>query len=105
MSGIAPAYPAARLVSVDEPVGADEELDVRGMGCAAVLIELARVWRNHSEPWVVVVRTDDGGAPEELPSWCRMTHSTFVGLISTDASSSHYQVILHPPITKQTEPS
>ena len=57
----------------------DEELDVRGLGCAAVLIELAVLARTRTKPWVVDVLTDDLGAPSELPSWCRLTGNMFVG--------------------------
>jgi tRNA 2-thiouridine synthesizing protein A len=81
---------------MDEPTPVDRELDVRGLGCASVLIELARLWRSQSSPAVVVVHTDDAGAPQELPSWCRMTGNTFVGLIAANGSSSRYQLILQP---------
>jgi TusA-related sulfurtransferase len=81
---------------MDELVAVDERLDVRGLGCANVLIELARLTRERTRPWAVLVHTDDGGAPQELPSWCRMTGNTFVGLRSVDGSSSQYLIVLEP---------
>jgi TusA-related sulfurtransferase len=87
---------SARLWCVDDHIAIDEELSVRGLGCANVLIELARLTRERTRPWAVLVDTDDGGAPQELPSWCRMTGNTFVGLHSADGLSSRYLIVLEP---------
>ena len=73
----------------------DEELDVRGLGCASVLIELAVLARTRTKPWVVDVLTDDLGAPSELPSWCRLTGNMFVGSsVTTSGPGPRYTLIL-----------
>lgn len=79
---------------MDDDAHFDEELDVRGLGCAGVLIELARLNRSRTMPWSVIVETDDAGAPQELPAWCRLTHNTFVGPLTETTNS--YHLILQP---------
>jgi tRNA 2-thiouridine synthesizing protein A len=72
-------------------------LDLRGVGCASVLIELAAEARSDATAdRSVVVWTDDRGAPTELPAWCRMTGHRYVG--PTD-QPDQYQLILHPKET------
>lgn len=72
----------------------DEELDVRGLGCAEVLIQLAVLARTRTKPWVVDVVTDDLGAPSELPSWCRLTGNMFVGSSTASGPGPRYTLIL-----------
>ena len=84
--------------SMANPDPPEEHLDVRGLGCASVLIELARLQRTHAKPLAVIVDTDDAGAPEELPAWCRLTGNTFVGRVSpSESASTHYRLVLEAP--------
>lgn len=70
-------------------------LDTRGSGCASVLILLAAQARGDvSANRQVIVWTDDLGAPEELPAWCRMTGHRYIGVIS-DHPDQHV-LIMHP---------
>jgi tRNA 2-thiouridine synthesizing protein A len=71
--------------------------DLRGAGCASVLMELAAQARSDVTPdRVVVVWSDDRGAPTELPAWCRMTGHYYVG---PTEQPDQYQLILHPKET------
>ena len=81
-------------MDVGRPV--DQELDVRGVGCARVLIDIARLERTHPEGRSVVVHTDDAGAPEEPPARCRLTHNTFVGPLSQATPARLYHLIIEP---------
>ena len=72
----------------------DEELDVRGLGCAGVLMALASMARTRTKPWTVDVLTDDLGAPTELPSWCRLTGNMYVGLSTAGKLGPRYTLIL-----------
>jgi tRNA 2-thiouridine synthesizing protein A len=70
-------------------------LDLRGAGCADVLIRLAALARDATDAnQQVIVWTDDRGAPTELPSWCRMTHHRYVGPL--DSQPDHYLLTLYP---------
>jgi tRNA 2-thiouridine synthesizing protein A len=71
-------------------------LDLRGVGCASVLIELAAQARTDSTTRTVLVLTDDRGAPTELPAWCRMTGHHYVGPTN---QPDQYQLTLHPKET------
>lgn len=73
-----------------------EIVDVRGLGCGSVLIELAARRRSISGPVVVLVWTDDAGAPEELPAWCRMTKQTFTGSVGDVDGAARYRLTLEP---------
>lgn len=74
---------------------AHQILDLRGSGCASVLIELARTAAGDVGPdRVVVVWTDDRGASTELPAWCRMTGHRYIGEI--DGHADQHRLILHP---------
>jgi TusA-related sulfurtransferase len=84
MSGTSDASDASEMpeqpVSSPEPnAAAAELLDVRGMGCGSVLVRLAQRRREIRKPATILLWTDDGGADEELPSWCRMTNQSFGG--------------------------
>jgi tRNA 2-thiouridine synthesizing protein A len=70
-------------------------LDLRGAGCADVLIRLAALARGSVDAnQHVIVWTDDRGAPTELPSWCRMTNHRYVGPLAD--RSDQYLLTLHP---------
>jgi tRNA 2-thiouridine synthesizing protein A len=73
---------------------ADREIDLRGMGCSTVLIHLAAAARDCVATTYVTVITDDKGAPEELPAWCRMTGHRYSGPMV--GSHDRYQLIFHP---------
>ena len=75
-------------------MGTERIIDLRGAGCATVLIELARIARTDSTPnRSVIIWTDDRGAPTELPAWCRMTGHCYDGPTPTP---DQYRLILHP---------
>lgn len=71
-----------------------EVIDLRGAGCASVLIRLAAEAKSDQKTRTVVVWTDDLGAPEELPAWCRMTGHRFIGPVADQPSQ--YLLMLHP---------
>jgi TusA-related sulfurtransferase len=71
-------------------------LDVRGLGCGSVLVRLAQYCRQLTEPEIVLIWTDDAGADDELPSWCRMTNNEFFELHETADESPRYKLRLHP---------
>jgi tRNA 2-thiouridine synthesizing protein A len=71
----------------------DDLVDVRGAGCASVLMRLAGLAKADSTPRNLTVWTDDQGAPEELPAWCRMTGHRFVGPIAE--SPDRFRIALH----------
>jgi tRNA 2-thiouridine synthesizing protein A len=73
-----------------------ELVDVRGAGCASVLIRLARLAKADSTPRNLTVWTDDEGAPEELPAWCRMTGHHFLGPVA--GSTNRYCISLYPSL-------
>ncbi len=69
-------------------------IDVRGQGCASVLIRLASHGRTVTGPTEVIVWTDDLGAPEELPAWCRLTGNRYVGLLP--GTNDKHRVTISP---------
>ena len=85
---------AAKLQRVEPDPGIDELVDVRGLGCAGVLIELARLARTCAAPRSLAVWTDDAGAPEELPSWCRLTGHTYVGRLPDAEQVARHHLVL-----------
>lgn len=70
-------------------------LDLRGAGCATTLIELASLARRTAVRTPVLVETDDRGAPEELPAWCRLTGHEFRGPADSE-NAQCFLLILHP---------
>lgn len=70
-----PVLSVSAIEDLIEPV----VLDVRGLGCGSVLVRLAAFRRTVTTTTTVIVWTDDIGAPEELPAWCRLTGQTYVG--------------------------
>ncbi len=73
-----------------------EQLDVRGFGCGSVLVRLAQVLHEITRPTTIVLWTDDGGADEELPSWCRMTKQEFGGKLDIIDGAARYAIHLPP---------
>jgi tRNA 2-thiouridine synthesizing protein A len=72
-----------------------EELDLRGLGCGSVLMRLAATARSSGGALKrLVVVTDDRGAPEELPAWCRMTKHRYLGPV--EGSDDQYRIELFP---------
>ena len=80
-----------------------EVLDLRGTGCADVLIRLAAIARRGASMRDVLVRTDDAGAPEELPAWCRMTGHRFHALVADTTDT--YHLTLHPNLRASPQPT
>lgn len=81
-------------MGVGRPV--DQELDVRGVGRARALIDIARLARTHPEGRSVVIHAHDAGAPEEPPPRCRLKHNTFVGWLSHATPARLYHLIIEP---------
>jgi TusA-related sulfurtransferase len=81
-----------------------EQLDVRGLGCGSVLVRLAQVLRDITRPTTILLWTDDGGADEELPSWCRMTKQEFGGKLDTIDGAPRYAIHLTPKPTPANAP-
>lgn len=66
-------------------VGADGLLiDGGDMGCGELLMRVAREVRELPPDSLVRLRTLDGGAPVEIPIWCRLTGHQFLDF-SSDA--------------------
>jgi TusA-related sulfurtransferase len=75
-------------------------VELRGAGCASVLIRLAALARQSAgQERRLAVLTDDGGAPTELPAWCRLTGHRYEGVDGPD----RYLLTLHPP-TEESPP-
>lgn len=51
-----------------------EEWDAGRMGCGELLIELRKRLRNMPGGTIKLIALDPG-APEDIPSWCRMTNN------------------------------
>jgi tRNA 2-thiouridine synthesizing protein A len=77
-------------------------LDLRGTGCATVLIRLAATARTAAPDSAVTVWTDDRGAPSELPAWCRMTGHRYVGVHPTE--HDQYELVLNPTASSGEQP-
>ncbi len=60
------------LPEADPPVPADE-WDAGYMGCGEVIILLRLRMRKLNPGDVLKLTSQDLGAPEDLPAWCRMT--------------------------------
>ena len=74
-----------------------ELVDLRGSGCAEVLIRLAMIARTAACDSELRVITDDRGAPSELPAWCRMTRNTYLGPTDPEGPDGPtYRLILNP---------
>jgi len=61
-----------------KPPGADAELDVGDKGCGEIVMELRIVMQPLAPGQVLKLTARDAGAPEDLPSWCRMTGHTLL---------------------------
>jgi TusA-related sulfurtransferase len=70
--------------------------DVRDRGCGDILIELAALARQLPPDSHVLVWTSDGGAPTELPAWCRMTGHRYRGVIDSVDDVPRYLIVFHP---------
>ena len=92
------AFVPLSLVPVIEDLVEPMVLDVRGLGCGSVLVRLAALRRTLAVSTTVAVWTDDAGAPEELPAWCRMTGQTYIGPCGSgqDVGTKQYVLILSP---------
>ncbi len=60
------------------PPGADADLDVGERGCGEIVMELRIAMLSLAPGQVLKLTARDAGAPEDLPSWCRMTGHTLV---------------------------
>ncbi len=68
----APAYVAHR------PVDVQAEADFGDMGCGDLALELRLKLRSMAPGEVIQVIARDPGAPEDIPSWCRLTGNPLV---------------------------
>ncbi len=80
-----------------------EVMDVRGLGCGSVLVRLAQKRKVISESTTILLWTDDAGADEELPAWCRMTLQQFGGRLDKVDDVWRYELTLTPLLAKQQE--
>lgn len=53
--------------------------DAGDKGCGEIVMELRGVMLSLAPGDVLKLTARDAGAPEDLPSWCRMTGHTLVG--------------------------
>jgi len=54
-------------------------LDERGRRCPLPVLALARACAQHPEGTVIAVLSDDPAATFDIPAWCRLKGSTFLG--------------------------
>ena len=75
-----------------DPIGADAELDCRGLRCPLPVIRLA----NHMEKvvvgQVVAVCADDPAARADVRAWCRMRGQEFLGETTQPDGTPRYRV-------------
>jgi tRNA 2-thiouridine synthesizing protein A len=57
----------------------DWEWDAGNMGCGDLVLELRKKMSLLKPGQVLKLKATDSGAPEDLPSWCRMTGNTLIG--------------------------
>lgn len=57
-------------------------IDGGDLGCGELLMLVARQVRDLPPDSLVRLRTLDGGAPVEIPIWCRLTGHRFVDVVS-----------------------
>lgn len=62
-----------------DDVGADLELDCRGMLCPLPIIELGRHIADVPVGGVVAVASTDAAARHDVPAWCRMRGQDYRG--------------------------
>lgn len=67
---------------------ADTEWDAGELGCGHLLIELRKRLRAMPGRTLKLVSRDPG-SPEDIPTWCRLTHNT---LIAHDRASHSYWI-------------
>ncbi len=72
MSESSPSSDRFGLPKADVPEAADE-WDAGYMGCGEVIILLRLRMSNLNPGDVLKLTSQDLGAPEDLPAWCRMT--------------------------------
>jgi TusA-related sulfurtransferase len=80
----------------------DRVIDVRGLGCGSVLVRLAALRRSLTHDASFLIWTDDVGADEELPAWCRMTGQHFGGRVDKVDEAWQFRLTLSPPTTTQS---
>ncbi len=79
-----------------------EVIDLRGLGCGSVLVQLAVLTRTLDTDRTIWLWTDDLGADEELPAWCRMTAQRFDGRVDKVDGAWRYQLTLSPPVSHRS---
>ena len=101
------AFVPTPLIPAIEDLVEPVVFDVRGLGCGSVLVRLAALRRTLAVSTKVAVWTDDAGAPEELPAWCRMTGQTYVGPSGSEqhGAAEQYVLILSPTQPTIKDPS
>jgi tRNA 2-thiouridine synthesizing protein A len=86
-------------------MSSNDIVDLRGKGCGSVLVELAALRRTLIADRTIRLWTDDLGADEELPAWCRMTGQHFGGRVDRVDEAWRYQLTLSPyPTVPTTHP-
>jgi TusA-related sulfurtransferase len=76
-------------------------IDVRGLGCGSVLVRLMATVKQLDAELDVLVWTDDLGADEELPAWCRMTGQQFNGRAESVDGVPRFSLRLFPVASTQ----
>ena len=56
----------------------DRDFDAGDKGCGEIVMELRIVMQSLAPGAILRLVARDGGAPEDLPAWCRMTGHTLV---------------------------
>jgi TusA-related sulfurtransferase len=76
------------------PPEADVTLDAGVTACGDLVLLIARQMRDLSKGQVLHVIAYDRGAAEDIPAWCRMTHSLLLyQMIPQDAAQvSHFYI-------------
>ena len=69
---------AAASESLREGVKADAAWNAGDLGCGDLVLELRRRLHDMRPGQVLAVVARDPGAPEDIPSWCRMTGHVLV---------------------------
>jgi tRNA 2-thiouridine synthesizing protein A len=69
----------------------DDTYDGSGSGCGEILIDLRMRFRALSGGSRVLVNNPDGGAPIEMPAWCRLS-----GNLLLAASHPYYLIQVKP---------
>jgi tRNA 2-thiouridine synthesizing protein A len=77
---------------VTQPIGADLELDCRGMLCPLPVIELGKRYAEVPVGGLVAVVATDVAARTDVPAWCRMRGQEYVGEDVADDGAPRYVV-------------